>query len=362
LSEPSPDAPGCEEALALCARDAGVDRQRLRVLRVARHYKSRQVYVSAGEPTPSHVIKLNDMAWSPEREHAGYAYLERAVANASGAAGERDARLGAIRPVGFSEDPAFLVTAFQPGLGVRPVFDAATGWRSSAAVARAAEARARDIAAWSARTRAWEPEHRGGRGPDRLIEDLRRHVAEIALHLGRRAGSRAAGAIGTAERMIAAMSPAEREPLCWRFATHGDLAPQNFLVGPDGRIYALDLENFQLRDLHLDLSMFRSRLETYALRGPIPRRRARDIWTAFLDETRKCAARESEAFRVLAYLQRLLAHLAWLRDPEYLARQRPDPSPANRLRQWLWLRNRLAWLHDLPDDPAEAIRHYQHVL
>lgn len=350
------------EAFALCARDAGVEVDRVRVMRVESHYKSRQLYLGIGDDGTSHVIKLSLMAWDPKREYEGYRYLESALAADGRDAGGDVPRLGAIRAVGFGTEPAFLVTAFQAGRSARPEFDAGTAWRAAPARVRSAAERARGIAAWSSRTRHWNPRRQGGPGADALLGALERHVEEILRHLGGRAGRDAGRALPLAERLVAGLNRDDSERLHWRFAHHGDLAPQNFRLGPDGVLYALDLENFGFEALHRDLSMFRSRLETYALRGSLPRRHAGAIWRAFLDETRKRERETSDAWRVLAHLQRLLAHLAWLRNPEYLARQRPDRPLANRLRQHLWLRSRLAWLRDLPEDPVAATRRFVDVL
>ncbi|MGH0032165.1 MAG: hypothetical protein ACQGVC_20435 [Myxococcota bacterium] len=354
--------PEHEPALALCAQDAGTSLESVRVLRREGHYKSRQLYVSTGGREPTHVVKLNDMAWRPEREYEGYRFLCRAFADARTDAGRDGPRVGAIRPVGYGALPDFLVTAYQPGRSVRPDFDAGVGLRAGAEARWIASERARSLAAWSARVRRFEPQREGGPDAVGLIDDLVRHRLEIRAHVGARAASAAAAGVALAERLLEGLSPEEHERLSWRFATHGDLAPQNFHLGPDGTLYALDLENFAFMPHHRDLCMFRARLEAYALRGPLPRRHATAIWRAYLDETHKQAPEETDALLVIAYLQRLLSHIAWMRNPEYLAGDRAAASWPNRIRQRLWMGGRLAWLRRLPGDPARAAERFRDVL
>ena len=165
-----------------------------------------------------------------------------------------------------------------------------------------------------------------------------------------------ARSLETLGRLLEQSEEANAGRMALEFPTHGDLASQNFRRGPDGMLFALDLEGFQFSPYNLDLAKFRMRLERYLFRGPFARSRATRLWQRFADAFEDSG--EGEAFPLLCYARWLLAHLAWLRDPN-TGTTAAGSSLSTRLQSGLWAQNRLRWLSQLPDQLPQALRYFR---
>ena len=154
------------------------------------------------------------------------------------------------------------------------------------------------------------------------------------------------------ERHVADLPDDDRRRLANAYPCHGDLSPQNFLVDGNGAIYALDMEGFSRRPLDIDLATFRMRLEHHVLRGVFGRGRALAIWQRFLDVY--LGSGTTPAFALVAYLHKMLAHMAWMRHPRFLAAGGARQPLTTQVRTRLWIRGRLAWLRRLPADLRQA--------
>lgn len=339
----------CQEALRLCEVDVGGDRA-ARILRMTHHYKSILAYVVVGEGIrePTHVIKLAAGAWDPQREFIGIEYLVR-VFSARPAVGPY--LLGAVTPVGYGLDPPFLVTRYQSGQSIRPVFDKAVrGFHRSTSLDNASDY-CGAIARWLTMFRSAEPRTGAGLSPENYLMFCYERAKEISQSLN--ASRHANIAMACLERYVENLSAEDRALMRHAYPTHGDLAPQNFFVDDERVIYALDLESFNFEPMDTDLTRFRTRLQEYACRGPFARRFAQEIWRAFWDAY---TSQNSPTFALLAHLYGLLAHLAWMRNPRFLA------MPGHRglkfrLRTALWIRTALRWIEGLRGDWTNDLEH-----
>lgn len=338
-----------QEALRLCEVDAGGDRA-ARILRMTHHYKSTQAYVVAGKAIrePTHVIKLDAGAWDPKREFTGFEYLVR-VFSARPAVGRY--RLGAVTPIGYGLDPPFLVTRYHSGRSIRPVFDKAVrGFHRSPSVENASDY-CRAIARWLTVLRSAGPRTGVGLSPENYLMFCHERAKEVSQTLN--ASRHANIAMTCLKRYVENLSDEDRALMSYSYPTHGDLSPQNFLMDDERVIYALDLESFDFQPMDTDLTRFRTRLQEYACRGPFARRFAQEIWKTFWDAY---ASQNSPTFALLAHIYGLLAHLAWMKNPKFLAM--PEPRGlTTRLRTALWIRTALGWIEGLRGDLTNDLEH-----
>ena len=346
-----------QEAVALCAADAGVPKDSLRILRVDTHYKSVQAYVAtpAEAPAPSHVIKIQTQGWDPGREYEGLRFAAGAFA-ASDIPGPR--RLGVVRALGYGLNPKFLATCYQPGRVVRSKFDEAIRrWRKPKARMEAAR-HARAIARWLLTFRSAGARATGGLTPEDYLAFCHDRIAEITRYL--RGGDPTAVARACLERHLRSICLSDRERMACIYPQHGDLAPQNFLVDEDDAIYAFDLENFAHAPMDTDLAWFRIRLERYALWAPFARAKATSLWQEFWNVYTQCG--NSQPFGLWSYLHTLLAHLAWVKNPENPGTPGLNRRFTTRARDHLWIRSRLRWLGRLSGDTTSDCNYFRHEL
>lgn len=337
------------EALHLCEADAGED-CRARVLYLTPHHKSTQAYVAVGEPArePTHVIKFDTGAWDPKREFAGLEYVARAFQAIPDVG---NYRLGAVTPVGYGLAPPFLVTRYQSGQSIRPVFDRAVrGFRPNPSL-RAASEYCGAIARWLSVFRSVEPQAGGGLTPENYLRFCSERAKELSQTLN--ADRQANIVMACLERYVAILSEGDRALMMYSYPTHGDLAPQNFLVDDKHVLYALDLESFAFEPMNTDLTRFRTRMQEYACRGPFARRLAQDIWVKFWDAY---TSQGSPTFALLSHLHGLLAHLAWMKNRNFLEMQKPRRL-TTRLRTALWIRTALNWIEGLRGHLASDLEH-----
>jgi|GEM_PF-4149740 len=353
MSSPSLAAGDLERLLALCEHDAGAKPASATVRRNLRHYKSQQIYVSAdGSGTVSHVAKLEWSRWDPAREYGGLRFVEAAVSG--------DPGLGALHPVACSATPPLLLTRFQEGAEARACFDRAVWWPSSRRGLAEARHCVTGMAHWLAVLRRAGKRPAAGLSTERLQREIRERCGEIEAFLG--AGGVAKHACTVVALLLESASEQDLHRLSDAFPTHGDLAPQNFLITPGGRLVGLDLEGFRFSPGNPDLYALRTRFEHYALWSPWTRSHATLLWRAFLEAySAEIGREESSAFFLLSYLHKILAQLAWQRHPDHLARE-PHMGRLHRIRVKLWIRSRLQWLGDLCGDPRRDFQRFSQQL
>jgi hypothetical protein len=347
---PAPAVP--HDAMAACARDAGCDIGDLCVNARRAHYKSVQHFIGrVGERSPRYVLKVDAAGeghrWDPQREFDGLTFVHGLFG--------RDASFGAIEPVAFGQSPRFILTRFAEGRSLRPDFDAAVRRGRPDAMARAAGAAAL-AARWLARIRGSAPHPGEGVEPDAYVRFCGERVAEIEAGASRH-GRRLHPLLSHITRWAHGLDGECLGAMSQSHPAHGDLAPQNFHLASDGRFIVLDLEGFGWRPLDIDLANFRMRLEHYAIRGGASRCRAEALWRPFLDA--RDAAGGSPALDLLSYLHKALAHVAWVCGRVDAGRKRSTRPLSNRIRSSIWVRDRLRWLADLPEDTSAACRYFR---
>lgn len=314
----------------------------LRILGVRRHYKTCIVYLMArdADGTAAYVAKVSAHEhyddWDPHHEYAALLRL--------GALAKRSQSWSVPVPVGCTLTPRILVTHFVPGVSMRYVAQA--GMR--------AWATARQLAQSTALCR------RAGE----CLGEMRRATARVRLDEGRTAMPFLAfcqerlDEIGrfspmrrprlALERISAALTLLVRDAwhvvdpcLTEEYGSHGDFSLQNLLLESETSICMLDLEGFRFSSFNDDYATFRFRLEHMQLKPWYRRRALVNCWNAF-----HVAATESDdgdAYALSSYLRKMLAHVAWIYNPQ---RKQTD-SARIRYRNALWVRERLAWLRRL---------------
>jgi aminoglycoside phosphotransferase (APT) family kinase protein len=272
------------------------------------------------------------------REYNGLKFIEQHLGSLPG--------FGAVHPVSVSESPKYVVTSFHEGRSLRAIVEDAVA-RGRPDTMNEAAAHLRAVARWLAALRRVEPIPDATLSAESVIGDIAARAAEMPSQF------RAAADHGVAvsSSLIEALTEAERALTRIRFASHGDLAPQNFIVEPSGRLVPIDLESFDHRPLDIDVAGMRTRLEHAGLLGRVARLRAESLWRAFIDGYVKEGA--SPRFAAVCYLHRLFANLAWETATAKASGRAGGRSLRTRIRTWLWVRNRLAWLKGLTLEDGE---------
>jgi len=341
------------ESLRMCAADRQVADDGIRVLRIEMHYKSALVYLSpaGGADEPSHVVKINaNQSWDPRREFDGLSFIEKAFPGTHSLEGHD---LGAITPVGCGRSPAFLVTRYQPGKSVRETFDRAILGLGNRAKVEESKTYCRIIAYWlqvfrdhgSSPGRPGEDDSESGHGvdPKKYLQTCEANVGELKRAF--RDKRPLENVLDCARRYMEQLSEDDGRAMARSYPFHGDFAPQNFHVDDQGKVYVLDLGSFRHVPLDIDVAGFRIRMEHYCLRGPLARRRAQEIWEAFLETY--LSGGTPKTFVLYCYVHHLLARLRTMRDPQ---QQVVNRSLKTRLKNALWSRNRLRWIGKLTGD------------
>jgi len=341
---PTSRGPGAApvRALEICADDSDHPLTELCILAPpsgAGHYKSRIFYVGwEGCSTPNHVIKV-DVSEEYDPKHELEA-LELAASVLGSPVGAPDLRLGVVQPIGFGTDPGFLVTRFQPGGLAQTAIDASVlGWRRPRPLDDA-RSHARSIARWLATFRSRAPSADGGFEPADYIEKIRYMAGQIRSRLG--AAAEMDSLVLNAERYAGQMSDDDRTRMLRTHPNRGDARPKNFLVAPDGMVCAFDMEGFGYGPLEHDLSCMHHSLEYDGVRSPAAATRASMLWTEFWDEY--MARGNAPTLALLGYLHFLLNRIMTLQH------QVLSKGWRRRLRDEIWIRNRLRWLGGLSGD------------
>ena len=342
-------------ALRMCV-DAEPDRaQDLQVLEVKSHYKSQQAYLGVtGELHPRFVVKVAGGRWDAEREFRGLQHVEAVFASKPTSGGYA---FGAIHPVGFEHHPPTLITRYQPGVSMRPVFDRALQFvgRKNSMVTASQYARA--MAAWLHQFRQSDVRRREGFTIDTYQQACAEKLARIRIPKGRcRELERLASHV---DRYLEDASDQLESALANAYPTHGDFCAQNFRLGPDKTVYVLDVGGFGYYGMNADIAMFRMRLEHYVLRGSVVRSRAQSLWKCFLDEYFTVSG-EPLMHGCLSYLLKMLSTLGSWSQPG-----RPSDSLSKvktRIKERLWIRNRLAWMQQLTGSRQQDVLYWYHHL
>jgi len=332
------------ELLRICRDDAnqrGKGKGRLRVVDSKKNYKSSTFYVGYEGDAPEYAIKIEEQGalsrWNPQREMQGLEFAMRAL---------RGSGHTAIVPVGYSLRPNLLVTRYQEGRLLRPIFDRGiTGWWRRKQLDDAST-RAEDIAEWLRVFRSSGTSVKDGMGAARLWENCRGRANELNESVG--PSVRMNELLRKVRHYLEVCPNTVLSELENAKAVHGDLAPQNFIVVPSGKLCALDLEGFHFSPLEEDMCSFRERMVNYSLRGMCARRRAQLVWQAFAESY------NMPVLGFLSYVHRLMAKLAFRHvHPE----RRRGPFKTG-IRMKLWARSRFEWLSELPYELEPAVKQF----
>lgn len=343
-------------AIRLCAEDAAVPADAIRALGSMEGWASRLVLMGAGRDPDAarYVVKTErthvPTRWAPDNEMAGLSFVAARV---------RVRGFGAIEPIGYGMEPRFLVTRYQPGTSVCPIFHAALlGFRRGRHFELACEL-AEAMALWLAALRDAEVRDGEGLSIEDYLASCRARIEEIA-----RLDATASSLARKVERLAANISTADRQHLGCAYPYHGDLLPHNLLRDASGVLYTLDLDGFGFGPLDHDLAAARMCFEQFREAGVFGGWRHLAIWQRFLDMY--LAAGSSPAFALLCYLHGLLARMAkpmW-RPPVVTSSMWQLARRMCFLTRWRlhyrpWLRGRIAWLRDLPAELERAEEYFR---
>jgi hypothetical protein len=347
FSEPNAKLPP-KLAIEICAVDLGVAPSDVHVLPRASSgilYKSKIFYIgSKGSETPRYVVKVDSGAYDPEQEQRGFEYatsaLERGPDKLVG-------QLGVVRPLGWGEDPNFLVTRYQPGeLANEAIDDAILRGKSPERIAQA-HANARLLARWIGVFRTAGAEPGGGLEPAAYLEEVRERAVALARVAGRK--GRLDRVVGHLERDLEQLGPEDLERMRCRYPIRGDARPKNFMVGTDAALYALDMEGFGFGPMEHDVSCLHHALEYDAWRLPAAARRADALWEVFWNEYMQHDG--SPSLVLLGYVYFLLERMRKTIELDASAGWK------RKLRTRVWLRSRFAWLSRLNGKLADDLEH-----
>lgn len=266
------------------------------------------------------------------REYNGLKFIERHLGSLHG--------FGAVHPISSSESPKYVVTSFHEGRSLRTVVEDAVA-RGRPDTMNEAAAHLRAVARWLAALRRVEPIRDAALSAESVMGDIAARAAEMPI----RCRTAVDHGLAASRALIESLTEAERALIPLRRPSHGDLAPQNFIVEPSGRLVPIDLESFDHRPLDIDVAGMRTRLEHAGLLRRATRLRAESLWRAFIDAYVEEGA--SARFAAVCYLHRLFANLAWETATAKVIGRAGGRTPRTRIRTWLWVRNRLAWLKGL---------------
>ncbi len=339
-----------DEAVRACADDLGIAVDDL-VAQLppfaADHYKSRIFYLRPRDSAvPTHVIKLDPAAaYDPEKEHRALCFAAGLFAEA----GERARQLRVVSPVAWNRDPKFLVTRYQPGALSKSSFDAVTSRRPSRESIAEARRQARLIGQWLAVFRQLGVRDGGGIAAADLIAELSSLARDTGMQLRKERAFRDVGKC--LERYLPLLDEAAQRELERSYPSRGDARPKNFLAGPDGSLYALDMEGFGYGSLHQDLACMHHSFETEGIRMRAVNQRSVLLWNDFLDE---CLQPDSSpALALLGYLRFLLGRL------QMTSREAGGRSLGRRARDLAWTWNRLRWLAGLSGDLETDVAYFR---
>ena len=329
-------------ALEFCAADLGRDPADLRLFPWPARgvfYKSDIFYVGPRDaPTPALVIKVDSGAYDPAHEMAG---LQDAARLLAPRAGEPDARLGVVQPVGWGRDPRFLVTRYQPGVLTQTAIQRAVLKCFGPRPVEAAQTQMRHIARWLGELRRRGTRDDGGLGPETYRAEMAQRTAALAERTGQSLGE----LTGVVEGYLSQLGEDDLLRLGRSYPSRGDARPKNFLLGEDGVLYGFDMEGFGSGPMEHDASCLHHSLENDGVFPPGGRKRALTLWQCFWNEYERYGS--SRSFWLLGYLYFLLPRMA------EAAGTAPGTSAGRRLRNAFWVRDRLRWLRALTGDLAE---------
>ncbi len=333
------------EALDACAAAAGVATGALRCQRLIHVGKSVLVHVVARPDLGAgYVVKFpsDDKAqedWCPANEYEGFNCAYERLSDQD--------EFGAIQPVGLGRDPKFLVTEYCPGTSALGLFDSAVASRSGRGMRQAAETAFR-MGRWLRCFRGAPVEAEPGQ-----LEPWRQTMRDLAEMLVGAVTERDADRVRTTrESALDAIrqncTNGEYRP------ARGDLAPQNFQIGPDGKLYALDFEGFGWDAVERDAVAFRIRMERYGTAGAVARQRATEFWQSFC-KGYLVEFDRAEAALTLAYLAGLAQRLT-----RFAAAPPRHHSALDRLRRTRpnWGEQRLEWLRSYAQAGTDSRRFF----
>ena len=336
------------ECFDICAEASECSTANVRLLSIEPHYKSAIAFLSDGSSGgPTHVVKINENPrWDPQREFDGLRFLERTFTGVPSLGGFS---LGAVPAIGFGRSPAFVVTRFQSFSSMRPAFDRAVLSLTGGGGMEDAATYCRVAAHWLALFRS-SGTSSGGMEVETYRDSIQSCTATIAERFRRPEFEQTW--LPKLARQVDSIGGEDLRRFGLSYSCHGDFCPQNFQIDTEGTVYVLDIGNYCNWPLDVDLSLFRGRMEHYALRGPWARRRAQRLWRTFWDEYTGHGA--SETFALYCYCHSTLHQLSRLASEDWMLKKRKPLK--TRIRNRLWQRDRLRWFSSLSGDPKEDAR------
>lgn len=330
-----------------CAPSQSVD-----TLREMRHYKTRILYftIRTGSVARKYVAKLplsesDHDSWDPRREYEALVSLSRT------SHGSDSWRVP--EPMGFGVEPRFLVTRYAAGTCMRVLAEPGMRlWaREKDTVTTVVLCRRAGECLRSMRRLTAQRQDPAESVEDSILAFCDARLGEVARFYRPPYVASLCTKVGRQlNRLFAPRLTGCKELLAYHYGWHGDFSLQNFLVDGRSPLTLLDLEGFGFSRLNQDVATFRFRLEHLRLRPTFSNHRLTRCWQAFCE----CFGdtEPERAHLMISYAYKLLAHVAWLPNPQ----RRRSESARERVRNRLWARSRFAWLQRfVKADSIEAV-------
>jgi hypothetical protein len=277
---------------------------------------------------PQFVIKFrHDGEWNPKAEFDG---LEK-VTNILKLTDSTKSYCS-VKPVYYSLDPPCLVTEFQPGISLQPVFTRAIRRRHQASI-QLATGYSKRIAHWIRLVQS----DKQAQDPDLIVGEWVETVKASGEHLERRI-PRLKGIASRVLKYGSQLSKLHLEKIGYAHANRGDCRPANFLACGQ-RIVAFDLEGFGYGSLGLDSVAMRNYFAFESAGNRRSREVAQSLWQAYVEDFMD--DRLYSSVILLGYLKSLFLELSqMLHKPMGL-------NPRKILARWQWIEEQVSWLSGL---------------
>jgi len=292
------------EAVEFCAQSLGVAVEKLKVSSLGagtRHYHSQVYFIGLNSPKepPQFVLKFRvDGIWNPQAEFEGLCKAWRILKG-----GEPGNRYSVVQPVYYGAQPACLVTQYQPGISLEPIFTRAIRQQHRPSI-RLSEEYCRGIADWitllQTETRVQEA--------DQIIGQWKDSIQTIGQEIERRV-PKLKGIVARILNYELQLTPSHLDEIEFARAQRGDCRPANFL-SHDGEMVGFDLEGFGYDSMSLDTVAMRNYFVFESAGNRRRREVAQLLWGAYIERIIVNKQLSAElALILLGYLKWLISEL-----------------------------------------------------